>query len=71
VGGPPLLAIGGLLVFYVAAIGVTLLVLRHKAKAGSPLFAHTLRELAKDTAELEGEIGAEEVEFGLERRRRG
>jgi uncharacterized membrane protein YqjE len=66
-----LLAIGGLLVFYVAAISVTLLVLRHKAKQGSPLFAHTLRELAKDAAELKGEIDAEKMEFDLERRRRG
>jgi uncharacterized membrane protein YqjE len=62
-----LLAIGGLLVFYVAAGGVTLLVLRQKAKLGSRLFAHTLRELSRDTAELQDE--AEDVDFDVGLRR--
>jgi uncharacterized membrane protein YqjE len=51
-----LLAIGGLLAFYVVATLATLLVLRHKAGVGSKLFAHTLGELQKDEAEL-GESG--------------
>lgn len=68
-----LLAISGLLAFYVLAAAATLLVLRQKAKAGSTLFASTLRELAKDTAELEQELEkAEEVDFDFQRgRRRG
>lgn len=68
-----LLAISGLLAFYVLAAAATLLVLRQKAKAGSTLFASTLRELAKDTAELEQEFEkAEEVDFDFQRgRRRG
>ena len=65
-----LLAIGGLLVFYVAAAGASLLVLRHKARAGSPLFSHTLRELSKDTDELEDAFEADEVDFDVEKRRR-
>lgn len=65
-----LLAIAGLLAFYVAAAGVALLVVRHKAKAGSALFASTLRELSKDSAELEGELEAEEADFDFPRRRR-
>jgi uncharacterized membrane protein YqjE len=65
-----LLAIGALLVFYVAAAAVSLLVLRHKAKIGSLLFSHTLRELSKDTAELEDAFEADEVDFDVEKRRR-
>jgi uncharacterized membrane protein YqjE len=65
-----LLAIGGLLVFYVAAAAVSLLVLRHKAKIGSPLFSHTLRELSKDTDELEDAFEADEVDFDVQTRRR-
>ena len=65
-----LLAIGGLLVFYLLAAGVSLLVLRHKAKIGSPLFSSTLRELSRDTDELEGAFEADEVDFDVEKRRR-
>lgn len=65
-----LLAIGGLLAFYVAAAVGSLLVLRYKAKMGSPLFAHTLRELSKDTDELEDEFDAGEVDFDVQTRRR-
>ncbi|HJR21157.1 MAG TPA: phage holin family protein [Dongiaceae bacterium] len=65
-----LLAIGGLLVFYLLAAGVSLLVLRHKAKIGSPLFSTTLRELSRDTDELEGAIEADEVDFDVETRHR-
>lgn len=65
-----LLAIGGLLVFYLVAAGASLLVLRRKAKVGSPLFSHTLRELSKDTDELEGAFEADEVDFDVQTRRR-
>ena len=65
-----LLAIGALLVFYVCAAGASLLVLRHKAKLGSPLFSHTLRELSKDTAELRDAFEADEMDFDVEKRRR-
>lgn len=65
-----LLAIGGLLAFYLAAAGATLLVLRHKSKIGSPLFSHTLRELSRDTAELGGAFEADEMDFDVEKRRR-
>lgn len=65
-----LLAIGALLVFYLAAAGASLLVLRHKAKLGSPLFSHTLRELSKDTAELGDAFEADEMDFDVEKRRR-
>jgi len=65
-----LLAIGGLLVFYLVAAGVSLLVLRHKAKIGSPLFSSTLRELSKDTDELEGAFETGEMDFDVENRRR-
>jgi uncharacterized membrane protein YqjE len=65
-----LLAIGGMLVFYLLAAGVSLLVLRHKAKIGSPLFSHTLRELSKDSAELETAFETDEVDFDVETRRR-
>jgi uncharacterized membrane protein YqjE len=65
-----LLAIGGLLVFYVVAAGVSVLVLRHKARIGSPLFSHTLRELSKDTDELEGAFETDEVDFDVQTRRR-
>lgn len=49
-----LAAIGCLLAFYIAAAVVTMIVLRHKAKSGSNLFASSLGELAKDQAVLEG-----------------
>ena len=65
-----LLAIGALLVFYFAAAGASLLVLRHKARMGSPLFSSTLRELARDTDELEDSFDAEEMDFDVEKRRR-
>ena len=65
-----LLAIGALLVFYLAAAAVSLLVLRRKAKVGSPLFSHTLRELSKDTDELEDAFEADEVDFDVRTRRR-
>jgi uncharacterized membrane protein YqjE len=65
-----LLAIGGLLVFYVVAAGASLLALRYKAKVGSALFSHTLRELAKDTDELEGDFETDEVDFDVQTRRR-
>jgi uncharacterized membrane protein YqjE len=65
-----LLAIGGLLVFYIAAAAVSLLVLRHKAKIGSPLFSSTLRELSRDTDELEGAFETDEMDFDVEKRRR-
>lgn len=65
-----LLAIGGLLAFYLLAAGASLLVLRHKAKIGSPLFSHTLRELSKDTAELGDAFEADEMDFDVEKRRR-
>ena len=65
-----LVAIGGLLAFYLLAAGASLLVLRHKAKIGSPLFSSTLRELSRDTDELEGAFEADEVDFDVETRRR-
>ena len=67
-----LLAIGGLLVFYLLAAGVTLLVLRRKAMIGSALFASTLRELARDHDALQGEFEAEDedVDVGFDRPRR-
>jgi len=61
-----LLAIGGLLAFYVAATLVTLFVLRQKSKIGSSLFAGTLSELSKDSDALEQEF--EDVDFDFERR---
>jgi uncharacterized membrane protein YqjE len=64
-----LLAIGGMLAFYVVATAAALLTLRHKVKAGSALFASTLRELSKDSAELEQEFAAEEVEVEFPRSR--
>jgi uncharacterized membrane protein YqjE len=63
-----LLAIGGLLAFYLAAVAVSLLILRHKAKVGSALFSSTLRELSKDSAELEGAF--DEMDFDVDKRRR-
>jgi uncharacterized membrane protein YqjE len=66
-----LLAIGCLFVFYVAATLATLFVLRRKSKMGSKLFSGTLDELAKDSAALEDELQAEDVEFDFERRRAG
>ena len=65
-----LLAIGALLVFYLVAAGASVLVLRQKAKIGSPLFSHTLRELSKDTDELEGALETDEVDFDVQTRRR-
>ena len=65
-----LLAIGGLLAFYLAAAAVSLVMLRYKAKIGSPLFSHTLRELSKDTDELEGAFETDEVDFDVRTRRR-
>ncbi|HJT14654.1 MAG TPA: phage holin family protein [Dongiaceae bacterium] len=65
-----LLAIGGLLAFYLLAAGASLLVLRHKARIGSRLFSSTLRELSRDTDELEGAFEADEVDFDVEKRRR-
>jgi uncharacterized membrane protein YqjE len=65
-----LLAIGGLFVFYLAAAAVLLLLLRHKAKIGSSLFSHTLRELSKDTDELEGAFETDEVDFDVQTRHR-
>ena len=67
-----LLAIACLLAFYILAAGATLLVLRRKARLGSKLFTHTLRELQKDSDELEGAFEPEEVDFDFARRpRRG
>lgn len=37
---------------------------------GSPLFSHTLRELSKDTDELEDAFEADEVDFDVQTRRR-
>lgn len=65
-----MLAIGGLLAFYVAGAIGSLLALRYKAKMGSPLFAHTLRELSKDGDELEDAFDAAEVDFDVQTRRR-
>ena len=65
-----LLAIGGLMIVYIAAAAASLLVLRHKARIGSPLFSHTLRELSKDTDELEGAAETDEVDFNVQTRRR-
>jgi len=62
-------AIAGLLAFYLAAAAASLLVLRHKARIGSPLFSHTLRELSKDTDELEGAFETDEVDFDVQTRR--
>jgi len=64
-----LLAIGCLFAFYVAAALVALFTLRRKSRVGSKLFAGTLDELAKDSAALEDELQAEDVEFDLERGR--
>src|SRR5688572_743168 len=47
-----LLAIGSLLGLYVAATTATLLILRHKAKRASSLFATNLSELSRDRSEL-------------------
>ena len=65
-----LLAIGGMLVFYLVAAGASVLVLRYKAKIGSPLYSHTLRELSQDTDELEGAFETDEVDFDVQTRRR-
>jgi uncharacterized membrane protein YqjE len=63
-----LLAIGCVLAFHVAATIATLIVLWRKAKAGSKLFAGTLNELSKDSAALEEELEAADVDFDVERR---
>jgi uncharacterized membrane protein YqjE len=47
-----LLAIGCLLGLYVAATVAILLILRHKAKRASSLFATSLSELSRDHSEL-------------------
>lgn len=66
-----MLAIGGLLAFYVAAAALSLVVLRTKAKMGSPLFAHTLGELSKDADDLEEAFEtADEIDFDVPVRRR-
>jgi uncharacterized membrane protein YqjE len=65
-----LLATGCLFAFYAAATAVTLLLVRQRSKAGSKLFSGTLDELAKDSAALEDELEAEDLEFDLERTRR-
>ena len=64
-----LLAIGCVLAFYILAAGVTVLLLVRKAKIGSKLFAHTLRELQKDSDELEGTFEGDEGELEIARRR--
>lgn len=67
-----LLAIGGLLAFYVAATAVTAFILRQRMKGGSGLFSATLSELSRDQAALEEAIEeVEDVEFDLARRRHG
>jgi uncharacterized membrane protein YqjE len=66
-----LLAIGCLLGLYVAATIATLLILRHKAKSGSSLFAASLGELSKDHAALEDAFDEQsDVDFDVEVRRR-
>lgn len=47
-----LMAIGCLLGLYVAATTATLMILRHKAKRASSLFAASLSELSRDHSEL-------------------
>ena len=47
-----LMAIGCLLGLYVAATTATLMILRHKAKRASSLFAGSLSELSRDHSEL-------------------
>jgi uncharacterized membrane protein YqjE len=66
-----LLAIGGLLLFYLLSAGVTLLVLRRKAMTGSALFAGTLRELGRDHDALQGELESEDEDVDFDRPRRG
>lgn len=63
-----LLAIGCLLAFHILAAGASLLLLWRKAKLGSRLFAHTLRELQKDSDELEGKVEADEADLDIARR---
>ena len=66
-----LLAIGCLLGLYVAATIAALLILRHKAKSGSTLFAASLGELSKDHAELKDAFGEEgDVDFDVKARHR-
>jgi uncharacterized membrane protein YqjE len=64
-----MLAMGGLLGFYVAAAIAALLMLRQKARMGSKLFAGTLGELAKDSDALEREVEAQDLEFDFDPRR--
>ncbi|WP_119304029.1 phage holin family protein [Dongia deserti] len=64
-----LLAIGALFIFYLLAAGATLLVLRQKTKAGSALFASTLRELERDSDELGGEFETEDEDIDFDRPR--
>ncbi len=52
-----LLEIGCLLGLYVAATTGTLLILRHKAKRASSLFAASLSELSRDHSELADTVG--------------
>src|SRR5215510_9940510 len=47
-----LLAIGGLLAFYIAATAVTAFLLKQRMKGGSGLFSGTLSELSRDQAAL-------------------
>ena len=70
-GTSRLLAIGCLLGLYVAATTATLLILRHKAKRASSLFAASFGELSKDKAALEHPFdGQRDVDFDVEARRR-
>jgi uncharacterized membrane protein YqjE len=64
-----LLAIGCLLAFHVAATLVTGFILWRKARLAPRLFASTLQELAKDTAALEEDRGAEDIDFDFARGR--
>ena len=63
-----LLAIGGLLAFYVAATAGALLFLWRKAKMGSSLFSGTLGELAKDSDALEDAFEDPDLDFNRRRR---
>lgn len=53
-----LLAMGGVLAFYLIATAVTVVVLRYKALGGRGLFDGSLDELAKDRVELERQFDA-------------
>ena len=56
-----MLAIGGVLAFYVVATAASLFFLWRKAKMGSSLFTGTLGELAKDSEALEDAIEDRDV----------